>query len=138
MKLSYLYLILILHLENYNCYQNYNSRTSVPVILGQLLVQFQKQAIVDKPIHENRLNSTLKRTVRFILETNVKKDPESLYTFNDFFSYIWNDIYWLSSGVVVMTFLSCMLLHHTDLRQRVVGARMRIACCSLIYRKVRK
>lgn len=53
-----------------------------------------------------------------------------------FFQYIWNDIYWLGAGVVVMCTFGFLFVHHSDLRQRMVGARMRIACCSLIYRKV--
>lgn len=53
-----------------------------------------------------------------------------------FFQYIWNDIHWLGAGVVVMCTFGFLFVHHSDLRQRMVGARMRIACCSLIYRKV--
>lgn len=53
-----------------------------------------------------------------------------------FFEYIWNDIHWLGAGVVVMCTFGFLFVHHSDLRQRMVGARMRIACCSLIYRKV--
>ncbi|EDW66850.1 ATP-binding cassette sub-family C member 4 [Drosophila virilis] len=49
--------------------------------------------------------------------------------------YIWNDVYSLGIVLVVSTTLGCFLVHHVDLRQRLMGARMRIACCSLIYRK---
>lgn len=45
-------------------------------------------------------------------------------------------MYWLATLVVLMTLFGCFFAHHADLRQRMVGARMRIACCSLIYRKV--
>jgi len=34
-----------------------------------------------------------------------------------------------------MTVLSCFVGHHMDLRQRMVGAKMRIACSAAIYRK---
>lgn len=54
----------------------------------------------------------------------------------EFFNYAWNDIYWLSSAMVFLTLMGCIFFHHTDLRQRMVGAQMRIACCSLVYRKV--
>lgn len=50
--------------------------------------------------------------------------------------YVWSDMYWLATAVVIMTLLGCFFAHHADLRQRMVGARMRVACCSLIYRKV--
>lgn len=53
-----------------------------------------------------------------------------------FFEYCWSDMYCLATMVVLMTFFGCLFAHHSDLRQRMVGARMRIACCSLIYRKV--
>lgn len=53
-----------------------------------------------------------------------------------FFLYAWSDMYWLATLVVLMTLLGCFFAHHADLRQRMVGARMRVACCSLIYRKV--
>lgn len=53
-----------------------------------------------------------------------------------FLEYVWSDLYWLATLVVLMTLFGCFFAHHADLRQRMVGARMRIACCSLIYRKV--
>ncbi|KAJ6635336.1 ATP-binding cassette sub-family C member 4 [Pseudolycoriella hygida] len=49
--------------------------------------------------------------------------------------YAWTDMYWLATMVVMMTLFGCFFAHHADLRMRMVGARMRIACCSLIYRK---
>ncbi|KAH8278513.1 hypothetical protein KR018_004323 [Drosophila ironensis] len=49
--------------------------------------------------------------------------------------YMWNDAYSLGTILVTSTLFGCFLLHHVDLRQRLMGARMRIACCSLIYRK---
>nr|XP_013101686.1 unnamed protein product [Stomoxys calcitrans]XP_013101693.1 unnamed protein product [Stomoxys calcitrans]XP_013101700.1 unnamed protein product [Stomoxys calcitrans] len=49
--------------------------------------------------------------------------------------YIWNDVHWLGAILVIATLIGCFLIHHVDLRQRLLGARMRIACCSLIYRK---
>lgn len=54
----------------------------------------------------------------------------------NFLLYAWSDMYWLAAMVVLMTLFGCFFAHHADLRQRMVGARMRIACCSLIYRKV--
>lgn len=48
---------------------------------------------------------------------------------------IWNDVNWLGVMIVVLCLLGILFSHHSDLRQRMVGARMRIACCSLIYRK---
>uniref|UniRef100_A0A2C9GW86 Uncharacterized protein n=1 Tax=Anopheles farauti TaxID=69004 RepID=A0A2C9GW86_9DIPT len=53
----------------------------------------------------------------------------------DFLDHAWNDAFWLSGLLVMLTLFGCFCLHHSDLRERLVGARMRIACCSLIYRK---
>lgn len=53
-----------------------------------------------------------------------------------FFVHAWNDPYWLAGTVTVITFIGCLLSHHYDLRLRMLGAQIRIACCSLIYRKV--
>lgn len=55
-----------------------------------------------------------------------------------FLEHAWNDVYWLSSGVVILAMIGCFLMHHADLRQRMLGAQMRIACCSLMYRKTLK
>lgn len=57
--------------------------------------------------------------------------------FSDTMHNIWNDVNCLGAILVISTLLGCFLIHHVDLRQRLLGARMRIACCSLIYRKVR-
>lgn len=56
--------------------------------------------------------------------------------FSDTLQYIWNDVNFLGAILVTSTLIGCFLIHHVDLRQRLMGARMRIACCSLIYRKV--
>lgn len=62
-------------------------------------------------------------------------DKSTLDEIGAWFQHIWNDINWLGSMVIAMCTLSFLFVHHSDLRQRMVGARMRIACCSLIYRK---
>lgn len=56
--------------------------------------------------------------------------------FYTFFNHIWNDVYWLAHLVIWLGFVCLLLFHHYNLRLQLVGARMRIACCSLIYRKV--
>lgn len=55
----------------------------------------------------------------------------------EFVGNVWNDVYWLASLVILMSFISCLLIHQYELRLQGLGARMRIACCSLIYRKVK-
>lgn len=70
-------------------------------------------------------------------ETENEQSTESVAEeIQNFLEYAWSDMYWLATLVVLMTLFGCFFAHHADLRQRMVGARMRIACCSLIYRKV--
>lgn len=57
--------------------------------------------------------------------------------FKQFLNHAWNDVYWLAHLVVWMGFFGLLLSHHFDLNLQILGARMRIACCSLIYRKVK-
>lgn len=57
--------------------------------------------------------------------------------FKQFLHHAWNDVYWLAHLVVWMGFFGLLLSHHFDLNLQILGARMRIACCSLIYRKVK-
>lgn len=46
-----------------------------------------------------------------------------------------NDVHWMATIVILITFISCIIGHHMNLRQQLVGARMRIACSAAIYRK---
>ncbi|XP_004519652.1 multidrug resistance-associated protein 4 [Ceratitis capitata] len=66
--------------------------------------------------------------------SNATAQPE-FANFDDPMWDVFNNVYWLGTILVTSTLLGCFLIHHVDLRQRLMGARMRIACCSLIYRK---
>ncbi|XP_001843089.2 probable multidrug resistance-associated protein lethal(2)03659 [Culex quinquefasciatus] len=70
-----------------------------------------------------------------LIEDEEEPTVRRLSSAADYISYVWNDAYWLAGILVALTLLSCFCSHHSDLRQRLVGARMRIACCSMIYRK---
>ncbi|XP_058974144.1 ATP-binding cassette sub-family C member 4 isoform X2 [Musca domestica] len=67
--------------------------------------------------------------------SSVTAEPSDPPEYNDIIDYIWNDVHSLGAILVISTLIGCFLIHHVDLRQRLMGARMRIACCSLIYRK---
>lgn len=56
-------------------------------------------------------------------------------TWTSSIAYVWKDLFWLGGLLVGVNFVACFLWHHLYLRQRMMGARMRIACCSLVYRK---
>ncbi|XP_032455220.1 multidrug resistance-associated protein 4 [Nasonia vitripennis] len=46
------------------------------------------------------------------------------------------DAYLLASGVIVMALLQAILGHHSNFGQLEIGMRLRVACSSLIYRKI--
>ena len=48
------------------------------------------------------------------------------------------DAYMLATAVVVMAILQAIVGHHSNFGQLEIGMRLRIACSSLIYRKVSK
>ncbi|KAL7728495.1 hypothetical protein ACLKA6_012510 [Drosophila palustris] len=135
-------------------------KTLIPAVLAQLLLQFQNSA---SPAVRTNFTEALNRTVRSVtsfgapsgdvnspntLDTNdplkehiriVDSASGSNLTEQNLFEeatlYVWNDLYSLGAVLVGSTLVGCFLIHHLDLRQRMIGARMRIACCSLIYRK---
>lgn len=56
-------------------------------------------------------------------------------TIGDYAVHMWNDMRWLGVMLVGLAVFGFLIEHHANLRQQMLGARMRIACCSLIYRK---
>lgn len=95
-------------------------------MLAQLLIRLKDgakkiSAEIIKP-HEQQVNS------------NVDKTDES--EFNQLILHVWSSLYWLAGLICLMILVSMLISHHSDLRLQMTGARMRIACCSLIYRKV--
>lgn len=134
----------------------------MPIVLAQLLRQFQQPPMmlnVTTPALEtttveyltttndaldyfNLSNRTRRQSdddTPYYVDVDQKPASEASDKFfrqlEDYLIFMWNDAGWLSAMIVVLTLLSCFVVHHSDLRQRMVGARMRIACCSAIYRK---
>uniref|UniRef100_A0A1A9X2R7 Multidrug resistance-associated protein lethal(2)03659 n=1 Tax=Glossina brevipalpis TaxID=37001 RepID=A0A1A9X2R7_9MUSC len=136
-------------------------KSIIPAVLAQLLLQFERPLAINNPL----LSNATQRHVRSIVSTrsnnednviplnkneaNTQKllptnsnrtrieeeDWELIENLSKIVQFIWNDVHWLGAILVCSTLLGCFLIHHVDLRQRLLGARMRIACCSLIYRK---
>lgn len=52
--------------------------------------------------------------------------------------FVWHNIYCLGGLLVGSTLIGCFINHHINQRQTRMGVKMRIACCSLIFRKVSK
>ncbi|XP_037945079.1 multidrug resistance-associated protein 4 [Teleopsis dalmanni] len=100
---------------------------------GNSLLRFVPD--IDQNAHTNSLLGTDSKPISLNISDNQMSAPALNDTSNDFFLSIWTDVYALGAILVLSTLLGCFLIHHVDLRQRLLGARMRIACCSLIYRK---
>lgn len=81
------------------------------------------------------------KTNLYPVESRSEKHDEFRINFtrNEFYAYFshaWNDVYWLAHGIIWMGFIGVLAQHHANLHMEMIGARMRIASCSLIYRKV--
>ncbi|EDV92547.1 ATP-binding cassette sub-family C member 4 [Drosophila grimshawi] len=110
-------------------------------ILAQLLMQLQHAALKVSGL-SSVLNSTSPEGI------NINASATDVYS-NSSYSLdkaaasdasntsfdIWNNVYGLGGMLVAVNFIACFLWHHLYLRQRLMGGRMRIACCSLVYRK---
>ncbi|XP_060647055.1 ATP-binding cassette sub-family C member 4-like [Drosophila nasuta] len=98
-------------------------------VLAQLLLQLRHVALVAStalpPKDDNVTSVTVPVTVVNSTWQQIGRSVQ----------YAWNDAYSLGALLVATNFVACFLWHHLYLRQRMMGARMRIACCSLVYRK---
>ncbi|XP_049951743.1 ATP-binding cassette sub-family C member 4-like isoform X1 [Schistocerca serialis cubense] len=47
-----------------------------------------------------------------------------------------DEAFYYAGGLIATLFLNLVLMHHTNLMAQRIGMRARIACCSLIYRKI--
>lgn len=93
-------------------------------VLAQLLVQFQKPAIVTD-FKNNNNNNSEDGAVGFVpLQSN-----HSIH-------HVWNNAFSLAIMLVVISFISILFQHHCYVGSNLLGVRLRIACSSLMYRKV--
>lgn len=111
------------------------------IIESDSLNRFARSLVSKDP--QNELDRSVSKV---LLPANVRKsekeDELNAYgawdSIESNLNYMWNDIHWLATMLIVMTFLGFMFNHHAFCRQMIVGAQMRIALCSLIYRKVKQ
>lgn len=85
----------------------------MPFVLARLLILFQQPASANP----RNVNESVDRS---FLENAVQSKSA------------------VAGFLGVVTFLSVICYHHAEMSQRMLGAKVRIACCSLIYRKVSK
>lgn len=89
----------------------------------------------------NLVDDVKNESIRYPATQHSEKHDEFRFNFtrNEFYAYlnhVWNDVYWLAHIIIWMGFIGVLAQHHANLHMELTGARMRIASCSLIYRKV--
>lgn len=106
------------------------------LVLAQLLILFQKPA----PSSVEKVDTNATDPIGMKTTSFMNTDQGTMnYVLDDiyrFFQHTWNDAFYVATLLILMTFISTIVAHHSLLRLKLEGARMRIACCSLLYRKV--
>lgn len=116
-----------------------HNRTSLPAVLGRLLVQFEKLTSL-KTLDGNRTNvvdsNELHIDDKLLNNIAVNTSSMSLQCVGGSADDPWNNAFFLGTILVSMTLISNLIIHHSMLNLILMGTKKRIACCSLIYRKV--
>lgn len=93
----------------------------LPFILSQLLILFQQKP--SPPIVP-------------LLEPVNQTESTSVVAAESYIIAAWHDKSTVGAVLGIATIAFAMFFHHAEMKQRMLGAKIRIACCSLIYRKV--
>lgn len=128
-------------------FQNY--RSLIPLILAQLLVELPKMSNTPQQINVENINATEVpdnsildeplpevRQARSIKMADDTTTPVAISCSSSWLFWLWHDVYCLGALLVGSTVIGCFINHHVNQRMQRMGAKMRIACCSLIFRKV--
>lgn len=112
-------------------------RCLMPLVFSQFLIQFQKPFVPENMDAEkpNTFNTSSKIPVNESV-TSESQDNELYQKVYSLAEYVWNDVNCLAFLLISMSFTATFFSQHTRIRLILLGARLRIACCSLIYRKV--
>lgn len=95
----------------------------MPFVLARLLILFQLNASDNEPrVFESRL-------FRYDGETWM---GQSIQVFEN----AWQSKRVIGALLGIFTLISAVCYHQAEMRQRMVCAKIRIACCSVIFRKV--
>ncbi|XP_056646549.1 probable multidrug resistance-associated protein lethal(2)03659 [Diorhabda sublineata] len=107
-----------------------------PIVLGRLVryfdIQYQKTSITSS-LNDN-LNVTLFNTTDNLLRSRRNVDPDSQYSFLQI-EITHEEAYYYAAGVVLCSLISILLSHPYMFAVCHMGMKIRVACCSLIYRK---
>lgn len=90
----------------------------MPFVFAQLLILFEQ--------------------VDTTLPDVVPSDPDPESRTWTLFQNAWQNKSSVGAFMGTLTLLSSICYHHAEMNQRMLGSRIRIACCSLIFRKVSK
>lgn len=104
----------------------------MPLVFSQFLIQFQRPFVSE---NLDNFNTSSRIQVNESL-TGESQQNELSQKVHSLIYYVWNDVYCLACLLISMTFSVSFFAHHARIRLILLGARLRIACCSLIYRKV--
>lgn len=109
----------------------------MPLVFSQFLIQFQRPFIPDQMDTEqpNSFNTSSRIQVNESL-TGESRENELYQNVYSLAEYVWNDVYCLAFLLISLSFTVTFFAHHARIRLILLGARLRIACCSVIYRKV--
>lgn len=102
-------------------------RSLLPVVLAQFLIQIQK-TFVSQSLSTN--------ATAIIISSKIQMNETNTDDVQMFFHHVWNNALSLATLLVLINLISNISQHYSRLGLSCLGARMRIGCCSLIYRKV--
>lgn len=105
-------------------------------MFAQLLIQFQKPALSSVVNVDTNATDSIEMKTTSFMNTNQKNLNFVLDHIYRFIQHMWNDAFYLATLLILMTIITIINAQHSLLRLKLEGARMRIACCSLLYRKV--
>lgn len=115
----------------------FRCRCLMPLVFSQFLIQFRGPFIREHMDTEqpNSFNTSSRIQVNESL-TGESRENELYQNVYSLAEYVWNDVHCLACLLISMSFTVIFLSHHARTRLILLGARLRIACCSVIYRKV--
>ncbi|XP_037813415.1 multidrug resistance-associated protein 4-like isoform X2 [Lucilia sericata] len=117
-------------------------KSLIPLSLAQLLIELQNTQTSLDSLNHLSTTDDLNKTIQDDNKSNLKISNQNTQLIDaqesENWFWFWHDIYVLGAILVGSTFIGCFINHHVDQRQKRMGAKMRIACCSLILRKSTK
>lgn len=77
----------------------------------------------------------LGRLIRYFTQQQIKNDEEKVVSTDNLITL--EQAYWYAGGVILCSTLSVIIMHPYMMGVFHIGMKIRVGCCSLIYRKVK-